>query len=67
VHTGFWWRNLRDSNHLEAPVIDGRIILSGIGGMDWIDLTEDRDMCRALANVVMNLQVPNSAGNFFTS
>ena len=26
--------------------------------MEWIDLAEDRDMCRALVNVVMNLQVP---------
>ena len=30
----------------------------GCGGMDWIDLAEDRDRWRALVNVVMNLQVP---------
>jgi hypothetical protein len=28
------------------------------GGMDWIELAEDRDRWRALINVVMNLQVP---------
>jgi hypothetical protein len=28
------------------------------GGMDWIDLAEDRDRWRALVEVVMNLQVP---------
>jgi hypothetical protein len=30
----------------------------GSGGMDWIDLAQDRDQWRTLANTVMNLQVP---------
>jgi hypothetical protein len=28
----------------------------GWGGMDWIDLAQDRDQWRALVNTVMNLQ-----------
>jgi hypothetical protein len=28
------------------------------GGMDWIQLAQDRDRWQALVNVVMNLQVP---------
>jgi hypothetical protein len=28
------------------------------GGMDWIDLSQNRDQWRALVNTVMNLQVP---------
>jgi hypothetical protein len=34
--------------------------LSEIGwnGMNWIDLAQDRDQWRALANTVMNLRVP---------
>jgi len=39
----------------------------GCGCMDWIHLAQDRDRWRALVNVVMDLRVPQNAGNFLSS
>jgi hypothetical protein len=55
-HTGFWWGDLREGDHLEDLGIDERVILklifserddAGGGGTDWIDLVQDRDRWRA--------------------
>jgi len=46
-----------ERDHLEDPGVDGRKILR-CGGMDLIELTQDRDRWRALVNAVMNLRVP---------
>jgi len=50
-------------NHLEDPGVwkdTIKIDLQevGCGGMDWIDLVQDRCRWRALVNAVMNLLVP---------
>jgi hypothetical protein len=49
---------------LGDPGVDGRIINIkkdleevGCGGMDWIELAQDRNRCRALVNAVMHLRV----------
>jgi hypothetical protein len=72
AHTGFWWGNLRERDHLEDPGLDRKIILRWIfkkwdGVMDLIDLAQERDRRWALVNAVMKLRVPQNAGNFLTS
>jgi len=57
---------------LEDPGVDGRIVLrwifrKGDGGMDWIDLVQDRDRWWAVVNAVMNLLIPYNAGTFLTT
>ena len=64
MYTGFWWGNLREREHYGDPGIDEMITLRWIfkkldvGGMDRIELAQDRDRWRALVNAVMNLRVP---------
>jgi hypothetical protein len=43
VYTGFWWGNLRERDHLEDVLVDGRMILKkikedGWGDTEWTDL-----------------------------
>jgi hypothetical protein len=50
--------------------VDGRTILRWIfrkwdvGCVDWIQLAQDRDKCRALVNAVMDLRVSIKCGEF---
>jgi hypothetical protein len=62
VHTGFWWGDLWEDDQLGDPGVDWRIILKWIfkqwdGGMDWIELAQDRERWRVLVNAVMNPRV----------
>jgi hypothetical protein len=61
----FGFRGRRD------PGVGGRITLKCTfkkrdGGMDWIDLAQDRERWRAVVSEVMNLRVAYNTGNFLT-
>jgi hypothetical protein len=61
AYTGFWWGNLRETDHLgdrcrwkDNIWMDLQEV--GCWGMDWIELAQYRDRWRALVNMVMNLR-----------
>jgi hypothetical protein len=50
-------RPLRRPRHRWEDNIKKDLREIGWGGMDWIDLAQDRDQWKALVNTVMNLRV----------
>ena len=61
-----------ETDHLEDPGVDWRIILNWIfskwdGGIYWIELAQNREGWRALVKAIMKLRVPQNEGNFLTS
>jgi hypothetical protein len=45
------WREDEDNNKVDLQE-------AGWGGMDWIDVAQDRDRLRDVVSVVMNIRVP---------
>jgi hypothetical protein len=70
-YIGYWWESQKERDHWEDQGIVGWTILKWIlereDDMDWINLAQDRDQRRALANTVMNLRVSLNAGKFLSS
>jgi hypothetical protein len=66
MHIGYWLESQKERDHW---VDNNKMNLREIGwdGMDWIDLAQDRDLWRALVNMVMNLQVPQIAGKLLSN
>jgi hypothetical protein len=55
MDTGFWSESQKMRDHYETLELCGRIV-SGWSGVDWTDLTQDRDQWRDLMNTVMNIR-----------
>ena len=64
MYSGFWWGNLKERGNLGDPGVNRRnntkmdLQEVGFGGIDWIELAQDRDRWRSLVNAVMNNRVP---------
>jgi hypothetical protein len=62
----FWWQRPKERDHTEDRGVDGRMgsewilrtLPGGGGGVEWIQLAQDKDWWRALVNTVLNLRVP---------
>ena len=63
MNTWFLWRDLKERNRFEDvgvkwnDNIETDLQVVRLGGMDWIDLSHDRDRWRDFVNAVMNLRV----------
>jgi hypothetical protein len=72
LNTSFKWLNISCHVLSNTPKSrwEGNIKISlqevGCGGIDWIELAQDRDRRRELVNAAMNLRVPKNEGNFLT-
>jgi hypothetical protein len=63
MHVGYWWESQKERplgrrrrwwvDNIKIDLRERRW-----DGLDWIDLAQDRDQCRALVETVMNLRVP---------
>jgi hypothetical protein len=65
MQIGYWWESQKEgkrplgrqrSRWVDNIKMDLREI--GWDGVEWIDMAQDRDQCRALVNTELNLRIP---------
>jgi hypothetical protein len=73
MHIGYWWESQKERKRplgrLRLRWVDSiKMDLREIGwdGVDWIDMSQDRDQWSALVDTVLNLRVPWNAGWFLS-
>jgi hypothetical protein len=54
---GRCWHRWEDNSRMDLQEV-------GCGDMDWMNLVQDKDRWLALVNVVMNVQISPTEGNF---
>jgi hypothetical protein len=69
VHAEFWWEHPREVDHYEDLGVDRRTMLKWNfknldGGMNWTDLTRDRNRWPACVNAAMESRVPKKCRVF---
>jgi hypothetical protein len=62
MHVAYWWESQKRlvgrPRHKWVGNIKVDLREIGWGGMNWIDLAQDRDQWRTLVNMVTKLRVP---------
>jgi hypothetical protein len=59
MHIGDWWESQKERDRWEDQYnIKMNLREIGWDGVDWMDMAQDKDQCRALVNTVLNLRVP---------
>jgi hypothetical protein len=63
-HTGLWWGNVKEGNHLEDQdiyLVDNIKVdhkETDYEGVEWINVAEDSDKCHVVVIMIINLPVP---------
>jgi hypothetical protein len=60
--TGFWWESPKERDHMEDRGVDGKMGSEWVfgklaGGVEWIQMAQDRGRWRALDNALIKLRV----------